>query len=270
MGGDRVQPSGPAVSWLRISADDTPVAAQPFFEGFTPGWPTGRPSGRDVDLVWLRVPERSDESTCRAVLSDVEQARADRFRSAPARLLFLYGRWTVRTWLGSLLNCAPAEVPLILLPTGKPGLADVDGVPSPWAFNLSHSGERVLVGLHRGGAVGVDVERTRSPRMARELCASYYHPNEQPMVDPGGETGPDLSKFYQGWTLKEAYIKAIGEGLRYPVRNLDFSRLIGGTRRARVVLDGSPWSCAGLSVDPEYAAAVVWSNAGDGPPSEPL
>lgn len=105
---------------------------------------------------------------------------------------------------------------------GKPHISAP--VARPLQFNLSHTSGMIVLAIARNGEVGVDVERQLrgedslelahmanrffSPREARELCAL---PLQQ-----------QADRFYDLWTLKEAYVKACGRGLSMPLDRFGF------------------------------------------------
>lgn len=225
---------------------------------FGPGWPPDAPPRGGLDLVWVRVPDRNPDPDRLAVLTAPEHERAERFRVDHARRLFVTGRWTLRHWLGARMHCPAQDVPLHVTSTGKPELpADSPDTP-PWAFNLSHSGHRVLAGLQAGGRIGVDVEEVRPRRMLRDIAAHYFHPEEQALLNRAEDGEPDAEAFYRCWTLKEAFIKAIGEGLQFPIQTLNFAGLAAERGVQEIRVRDAAWQCITLPVDPGYAAAVVW------------
>jgi hypothetical protein len=120
-----------------------------------------------------------------------------------------------------------AWAPIELSATGKPRLVGV----RDFAFNLSHSGDWVVLATSEGGSVGIDIEPSQAPRnlAVERISARYFHPPEQralAALDPSQRrTG-----FARLWTLKEAYLKATGRGLSgldaAPAFCLDSPRLL--------------------------------------------
>ncbi len=90
---------------------------------------------------------------------------------------------------------------------GKPYLPE-----SEWQFNISHSGNTVLCGVHSGD-IGVDIEKTRSynDRVAKRICS----PAEYAYING------DSIRFLQVWTRKEAYAKLTGKGLSVSLRTIE-------------------------------------------------
>lgn len=96
---------------------------------------------------------------------------------------------------------------------GKPLLSD-SGVQ----FSISHSGDCVAVGMSEDGEIGVDAE-TLGP-MPGIVMRKVFTPNEIAWVN--GSDEPDTA-FFKLWTLKEAYIKALGVGMSYRLHDVEFT-----------------------------------------------
>jgi 4'-phosphopantetheinyl transferase len=88
-------------------------------------------------------------------------------------------------------------------------------------FNLSHTHGLVACAVARGTSLGIDVERVDRLTAGPEIAARYFAPLEIRMLD--GQPPDDYaSRFIELWTLKEAYIKAIGTGLAHPLDSFAF------------------------------------------------
>lgn len=165
----------------------------------------------------FQVDLRADESLladCRRLLSDDERQRADRLLIAESARRFIVGRSALRQILASLLNIPPALVRLVVGPHGKPAMADLPA--DSWQFNVSHSADAALVAVTRGRAVGVDLE-SKSHRLKRdELAARFFSASENQSYFELPEE-QRAAAFYRIWTCKEAYLKAIGAGLSFPL-----------------------------------------------------
>jgi 4'-phosphopantetheinyl transferase len=138
-----------------------------------------------------------------ALLSDAERQRCDRLAHPRHRQRAIGARGQLRILLGQYLDLPPRAVPLTLGPQGKPQVPGLE-------FNLSHSGDRVVYGF---GALplGIDIEQHRPLDYGR-LVQRFFAPEEwhQWQALP---LGHQPQAFFQAWTLKEAYLKAIGVGL---------------------------------------------------------
>ena len=92
---------------------------------------------------------------------------------------------------------------------GKPRLASVKTLD----FNISHSESWVVCAVDNG-PVGIDVEHLRKPDI--DIAKRFFHPDEYAMLCVLPEDWKK-AKFYELWTVKESYIKAIGKGLSCPL-----------------------------------------------------
>ena len=140
---------------------------------------------------------------CSALLHADELLRAQRLRVPAKRLRFVLGRAAVKMILSLYLQCAPAQLEFSYNAYGKPYIAGIS-----WGFNLSHSGDTMLVVLGLNPNLGVDLEMRRSAdniKLATKLC----HPLEYTLFQncPGPS---QLTILYDLWSLKEAVIKAQG------------------------------------------------------------
>ena len=189
-------------------------------------------------------------------LAAEEQARAERFHFARDREHFIVGRGVLRAILGRTLNRAPGCLRFCYGAHGKPALADEDAI----RFNLSHSDGIALYAIARGREVGIDVERIRRDLAVAEIAERFFSPREGAMLRtlPG-----ELQRqaFFRGWTRKEAYIKARGDGLALPLDAFDVSLVPeepdAVLRIQRDPAEASRWSFQELAPAPGYAAAIA-------------
>jgi 4'-phosphopantetheinyl transferase len=207
--------------------------------------------------VWRIGLDRSDTSQLGTVLSPDERTRAARFYFERDRARFVVARAALRHILGDYLGIPPAEMAFVYGTHGKPSLA------APWfdlCFNLSHSRAVGLCAVTRGRAIGVDVEQIRPLDDADALAEHLFSPRERASLRRlSGER--KLRGFFNAWTRKEAFIKALGDGLSHPLESFDVSLAPGAPARLESI-DGDPvaaarWSLSALDVDPVHPAAVV-------------
>ncbi|TWB46092.1 4'-phosphopantetheinyl transferase family protein [Nitrospirillum pindoramense] len=149
-----------------------------------------------------------------SLLDEGERARANRFMFEANRQEYVAAHGLVRLWLGRLLDRPPAALAFApITPQGKPGL--VDGPPG-LDFNLSHTEGLVAcaVTLEPDCRVGADVE-PGGRHIGADVATAMFAAEELAWLDarPAGRSGPDMVSV---WTLKEAYIKALGVGLSLP------------------------------------------------------
>jgi 4'-phosphopantetheinyl transferase len=173
----------------------------------------------EVHVWWLRTDgEPPDRTPFEAVLEPVEQARADRFIHPRDRRRFVVARATLRHLLAAYVNRPAASLRFAVGTYGKPVLAELGP-----AFNLSHTGAVVLIGIASAGRhLGVDVEQYRLiPEMAGlvENSFSISEATAWRFLPPSQRD----TAFFRLWTRKEAFVKATGEGLTRPLQSFSIS-----------------------------------------------
>lgn len=152
-------------------------------------------------------------------LSLGERQRAMRIRSDADRRRYVVARARLRQLLAERLQVRPADVAMGYGPHGKPQL---DGLQarSGWQFNLSRCGETALAAFARHAPVGVDLEVVRSLDDADNLATGFFSSRESGTYQSLPAAERPLGFFY-GWTRKEAFLKALGEGLSRPLADFD-------------------------------------------------
>ncbi len=196
----------------------------------------------DLDLA------ADDLAGCHALLDPAERDRAARFRYSRDRDRFVARRGLTRLHLASALGEAPYALTIAEDAHGKPFLPYHPGVD----FSLSHSNGLALLATIEGGAVGCDLE-WRNPELACPgVAARLFAPDE---VAALGALPPDrwVEGFFNCWTRKEAFVKALGLGLSYPLDA--FSVSVGDDARFQ---RGAPgWSLLSFAPRPSFQAALV-------------
>jgi len=214
---------------------------------------------RDEVHVWRVALNESQVAKLRPALSPNECARADRFHFARDRNRFVVARGTLRTILGAYLKKEPRQLSFSYSPYGKPALAD-DPDTHELSFNLSHANELALIAVTRERGIGVDIEFIR-PQFASEAIAERFFSDNEVAALRALPEAVQSEAFFNCWTRKEAYIKAIGEGMSLPLDQFDVSfapgekaALLGNLRDGNEV---SRWSLQELTPGPGYVAALA-------------
>jgi len=162
----------------------------------------------DVWFAWVHEHSEAVGSLASTVLSSGERARMDQYRNLDAAARYVITRSLVRGVLGERLAIAPQDVDVRVTDLGKPVLSD------DLHFNVSHSGDLIMLAVSGDRAVGIDVERRRPVQRVSALIARWLTPSEQGEVKKLRATGLDESDaFLRVWSAKEARLKAVGVGI---------------------------------------------------------
>ncbi|MEV8129117.1 4'-phosphopantetheinyl transferase superfamily protein [Streptomyces sp. NPDC085944] len=184
-------------------------------------------------------PEHDESAELRAVLGRDWQYFHG-IEHTPYRLRYAASRLLIKHVAAAALRVDASDLELARGLAGRPSLRGCDQLD----ISLSHTGGLLLAGLTRRGRIGVDAEnadrRVHGPGLLRGACT----PGELTAVQELPESERD-GALVRLWTLKEAYSKAIGQGLRVPFTTFGFDlrerplrlRAADGTPAA-----GSAWS----------------------------
>ena len=155
-------------------------------------------------------------------LSAAEQAHYERIRAPRIKQQYWQARWAVR----QALSCYVPEVsPSLWQFTrnayGRPALR-APSLALPLDFNISHTRGALVMAFAAQGAIGIDVEYTRRQCRALAVAQRYFSCSE---VAALRRLPPEQqrARFFDLWTLKEAYIKACGMGLAIPLGSFSFN-----------------------------------------------
>lgn len=215
-----------------------------------------------LDVVIARLDigaEAADASA--ALLSCEERQRADRFAQDRERRRFTVARARLRELLGARLAVAPEAVAFEYAAGGKPRLHPRFGrLGADLRFNVSHHQDVAAFVFANGREVGIDVEGVRSLVDADAIAALVFSPREHRAYRALAPAQQPRA-FFNGWTRKEAFVKALGEGLRYPLHRFDVSLAPGEPARLQRV-DSTPgescgWVLHAFTPGAELVGAVV-------------
>jgi 4'-phosphopantetheinyl transferase len=193
-----------------------------------------------------------------SLLSEAERERASRFAFDRDARRFIVGHARLRQSLAARLGVRPESVELVYGARGKPALANPGR--NSLRFNLSHRDDLAVYALSSGCEVGIDVEAIRPLPDADAIAACLFSRREHAAYRALGPCDRPLG-FFQCWTRKEAFIKALGAGLSHPLDSFDVSLGPGAPaellRVQRVLGDDRGWRLASFSPAPGFVAAVV-------------
>lgn len=221
-----------------------------------------------IDL-WLLATETL-ETTVQAALKDClstrELAQLQHIHWPAAQRQFLISRGCLRYLLSRYTGQMPAALTFAYGPKGKPQLSpDSDPTfPLP-KFNLSHSGQRLLVAISTAddvSALGVDIETLRSVKRLSGLCRRYLTAAEAETVLALPHPAAD-HQFLRYWTGKEACLKALGLGIADAIRTLELTletpHLTSAPALISVVAHGinHPGQLYQWQLEPGYMGAIA-------------
>jgi 4'-phosphopantetheinyl transferase len=194
-----------------------------------------------------------------ALLSDAERVRASRFVFDHDRRRFIVGRARLRQLLGIRLDVRPDAIGLAYGERGKPALAP-PLADSGVRFNASHCEDVAVCAFTQGREVGIDVEAVRVLPDADAVAAYVFSRREREAYRALDPRDKPLG-FFNCWTRKEAFIKALGDGLYHPLDRFDVSLTPGEPARilrvGRTAGDRCRWTLHSFSPGAGLVGAVV-------------
>lgn len=144
-------------------------------------------------------------------LSTDELDRANRFRFVQHKSRFIAARGILRQLLGNYLAVNPSSLRFDYTERGKP-LLEPTSKDISLEFNLSHSHEYAIFGFTINRLIGVDIEYQKTMPEALKIARRFFSNRESIMLAELPQE-KQAQLFFQLWTAKEAYLKAIGTGL---------------------------------------------------------
>ena len=211
--------------------------------------------------VWQAFLEREEShfNELARTLSENERLKAKRFYFQKDQRRFVVTHGILRNILGRYLNVEPKRLKFSYGRHGKPTLTGVTDGHS-LCFNMSHSHSLALFAFTWGRKIGVDVEYVRSMPDAEEIADRFFSPREN-AVFRTVPAGKKLETFFNCWTRKEAFLKAIGDGLSRSLDSFEVSLFPGEPARLLCVggdpLEASRWHLRALAPAHGYVGAFV-------------
>ena len=197
----------------------------------------------DMIHIWgIHVPDMLDRlDQLHAVLCEKEQEKAARFRRESDRQSSIAARSALRILLSQYTGLPAVDIVFNYSENGKPHVSDSDV-----DFNVSHSGDWVVLAFGRNRSIGVDIEKIKREMDVLAIASRYFTPEEVEDIEKADD---QHVTFFQLWARKEAYVKACGSAL---FRELSTYSVPLAERAEK---DG--WFFQQLEAGSKYAAAVV-------------
>ena len=209
--------------------------------------------------IWKFLLNQSDtlsHNLFRYLAAD-ERVRSDQFRYPELRERYISGRGLLRLITGRYLNKHPRSLAFTYGSNGKPMLEGE--ISQTLSFNQSHSHYLITFAFICYGPVGIDVEYLHTVPRVERLAQRFYSQGEYEHIR-SLEPEKQESAFLRAWTRKEAYLKATGDGLIFPLSQVEVSLGENDVPRLLKVPGGqeSTWCLEAFQPEPGYIGAVVY------------
>ncbi len=192
------------------------------------------------------------------ILHEEESSKAAEFFSEVDRRRFIVRHGILRKILSLYLGIDPQAICFYYGPYGKPYLC-----PQPSAdtiqFSVSHSKGLALFAFTKGRRIGIDLEHLTTIPEIDDIAKQWFDPQVAELLS---KLPPDAKQmaFFTYWTQKEAYLKALGEGLGGPSHGMNVQLLFPERGQRLLIQHHHPigeWVCEVLTPAPRFIAALV-------------
>ena len=174
-----------------------------------------------VDIWCTRLSEFQDPEfihTYGDLLTSEEKVRFSRFMFEKDRHQYLLTRALERDVLSRYVGVEARALVFTRNGFGKPMLMEPD--PCSISYSLSHTTDLSVCAVSSGQAIGVDVESLQRASNHETIAKRFFTESESTFLE-SLEGGEQSTEFLRLWTLKEAFIKAVGLGLALPLNSFE-------------------------------------------------
>jgi 4'-phosphopantetheinyl transferase len=213
--------------------------------------------------LWLASLARSQQeiATFWETLNAEERQRAKRFVMPQHRERFIVARGMLRQLLANYLNYPAPQIKFSQGTYGKISLHQLLMPTAKIKFNLSHANNYALFAFAIDRDLGVDIEYMRADIEMEDIAQRFFSPAEASALLSLPKEARSQA-FFNCWTRKEAFIKALGKGLYYPLHEFDVDIKVNGETKVDLsihdqALQDKNWSLFSLNTISNYAAALV-------------
>jgi 4'-phosphopantetheinyl transferase len=219
-------------------------------------------AGRDIHVWTVQLPAPDYVvKRCLAMLSPDERARAERFVFEHHRRAYVLSRGVLRALLGRYISLQPAAIQFSYGSKGKPHLSEF---ASRIRFNCSHSAGVALYAMAGQCDLGIDIEKIRPLEGMEQIAQRFFCPEEVRELLSLAPAERE-SAFFRCWSRKEAYVKAVGDGLSIPLDGFRVTLFPGGpVEFVHLSNDralANEWALHDLTAVAGYAAAIAYHEA---------
>ena len=168
------------------------------------------------------------------------------------------GEPQAREVLAGVFDTTPETLPLTRDERSRPWLI---GELAHYGTGWSHSGGHLLVALGEGARLGVDLERQRPRKQMREVIRRFFHPEEIVWLDALDDSGCE-HWFFRVWCVKEAILKAHGQGISFGLHRLQLAPGPDGALHLRwcdpELGEAARWHLHEWQASGQFRAALAW------------
>ena len=188
------------------------------------------------------------------VLTEKETARISFFKFKEAKDTYVASQGALRMLISKYLGISPDLVRLGRRKKGKPYSIDNPNLN----FNISNSGKTAVIAFSYDSEIGIDIEEIRHLPDLDELIKKNFTTREIKFITAKAEDKG--MRFFRFWTIKESYLKAIGEGMRLTPDNLEFAIENGSIRLLSVkgVFEQEDWNFKEFSTSTDYVGTITY------------
>lgn len=189
-----------------------------------------------------------------------ETKRAQRFKFAKDRNSFICSHAILRWLLSKYCNCNQKKIIYNYNAFNKPALNNNHNIH----FNLSHSSHRAVIAITRNSPIGIDIEFIQTKPILDDLAKRFFSEQEYNEY----KTIPQQQKtlgFYNCWTSKEAFVKALGTGFTFPLKN--FTVNLNPKLKAKILTikhehtNVDAWQLRRFVAENQYCIAAAWQGS---------
>lgn len=182
-------------------------------------------------------------------LSNEEKKRINRLKFKKDKEARAISRYLLRKILSECLKIDAKTIKLVNDKYDRPILV----LPKikNFHFNVSHSGDYIVIAISSNGRVGIDIEKIKPINLS--VSDTCFTKNEIKYLY--NKKGTEIERFYKLWTLKESFVKAIGEGLSYPLKKFNF-KLKDGLIKHKINNKASRWRFKMYNIDKGYKVSL--------------
>lgn len=204
-----------------------------------------------------------DPAQCTTQLNISERQRYDNFKNELSRLRFLIGRYMIKNILADYLNIKPQEITIGLADNGKPYLKNSHHYQG-LDFNLTHSGDKIILAVFGGGKIGVDIECLDRKVNFDQISRHFFHADEYEILRLIKEKYRKIH-FFKLWTLKEAAVKLLDESILSHSKKLKINICEKTDVVQNIIISNRKINLKMMNHPENHITSIAWDNlnAGD-------